>query len=230
MTDTRTYGEAPYRAVVVHGGPGAPGCAAGLCKALEPFCSTVEHLQKAYTAEGLMNELLALMEEYQMEKTVLIGHSYGAWLSILFAEKYPDRVSKLILIGSGPLRQEYLDGIIRTRNSRRKQGLDTDNYCPLPGSGGDMLYFDEEQYMALMTEATMLREKGVLLERALNVKCPMTMIHGEYDPHPAAGSAGLLEGKLPHFHSYLLSKCGHDPWKETYAREEFIRIMEEELK
>jgi len=72
-------------------------------------------------------------------------------------------------------------------------------------------------------------KSGELLKRALRVQCPVTMIHGEYDPHPAAGSAGLLEGKLPGFRSYLLEKCGHDPWKETYAREEFTRIIKEEL-
>lgn len=228
MTE-RTYGEPPYRTIVLHGGPGAPGCAAGLCRVIEPFCGAVEHLQKSDTADGLMEEILSLMDRYGLKKTVLTGHSYGAWLALLFAEKYPERTEKLILIGCGPLKQEYLADILRVRNERREQGLDTDNYCALPGSGGDMLYFDEGQHLSLMEEITGMRKSGELLKRALRVQCPVTMIHGEYDPHPAAGSAGLLEGKLPHFHSYLLEKCGHDPWKETYAREEFIRIIKEEL-
>ena len=91
MTD-RVYGEPPLRAIVLHGGPGAPGCAAGLCRALASFCGTVEHLQKARDADGLTNEILLLTEKHRMEKPVLIGHSYGAWLAILFAEKHPDLV------------------------------------------------------------------------------------------------------------------------------------------
>lgn len=229
MTDVRQYGTSPYSTVILHGGPGAPGCAAGLCRALEPYCSVLEHLQKARTVDGLMEEILALLDRYNLEKPILTGHSYGAWLALLFAAKYPDRVGKIILIGCGPLKQEYLADIIRTRSERRKQGIDTDNYCILPDAGGDMLYFDEEQHISLMNEATVLRQSGILLERALGVKCPVVMFHGEYDPHPAAGSVGLLEGKLPEFRSYLLECCGHDPWKETYAREEFVRLLTKEV-
>ncbi|MBQ4050464.1 MAG: alpha/beta hydrolase, partial [Oscillospiraceae bacterium] len=145
--------------------------------------------------------------------------------ALLFAEKYPERTEKLILIGCGPLKQEYLADILRVRNERREQGLDTDNYCALPGSGGDMLYFDEGQHLSLMEEITGMRKSGELLKRALQVQCPVTMIHGEYDPHPIAGSAGLL----PDAKAYILPKCGHDPWKEKYAREIFIRIIKEEL-
>ena len=48
----------------------------------------------------------------------MIGFSWGAWLSLILAAQYPDFVSRLILIGSGPLEQKYVHKIMETRLSR----------------------------------------------------------------------------------------------------------------
>ena len=83
------YGRPPFRAIVLHGGPGAPGCAAGLCRgAAERGIPVLEHLQTADTFVGLMEEILSIMKRYSMEQTILIGHSFGSWLAWCFAEKY----------------------------------------------------------------------------------------------------------------------------------------------
>lgn len=99
---------------------------------------------------------------------------------------------------------------------------DGDNYCALPGSSNDMLYFDEEQHKALMKEIEEMRESGELLARVLNIACPVIAFHGTYDPHPTRGVSEPLEGKIADFRMITMEQCGHDPWKETYAREEFF--------
>lgn len=231
MDIVREYGRPPFRAIVLHGGPGAPGCAAGLCRgAAERGIPVLEHLQTADTFVGLMEEILSIMKRYSMEQTILIGHSFGSWLAWCFAEKYPSMVQKIILAGGGPLEAKYLQDIIRTRNERKSQGIeDTDNYCALPGTSEDMLFFNKEQYEALMAEAFALRESGDLLKRALRVQCPVTLIQGDYDPHPAEGVYAPLAGRLPQFSYYILEKCGHDPWKEKYARTRFLDLLEAEV-
>ena len=100
------YGRPPFRAIVLHGGPGAPGCAAGLCRGVaERGIPVLEHLQTADTFVGLMEEILSIMKRYSMEQTILIGHSFGSWLAWCFAEKYPSMVQKIILAGGGHLWQ-----------------------------------------------------------------------------------------------------------------------------
>lgn len=226
----REYGTPPYNVIVLHGGPGAPGCAAGLCRILGEETGVLEHLQKSRTIDGLMDEILYLIKKYTLSQIILVGHSFGAWLALLFAEKYPLLVSRTLIIGCGPLKSTYLPEIIRTRNERAKQGLsDTDNYQSLPESSMDMLYFDEEQHKALMAEIFSLRESGELLDRILHVTCPVTAFHGKYDPHPIRGLREPLEGKLPNFRLIILEKCGHNPWKEKYAREEFLKLIRNEL-
>lgn len=225
----RKYGAPPWQAIVLHGGPGAPGCAAGLCRGLEAEYGIIEHLQKARSIEGLTEEIKGLMDECELRKTALIGHSFGAWLALLFAWKYPERVSRVILIGCGPLEQKYLPELIKTREARKQAGVDTDNFCPIPGSGGDMLYFDEEQHHALMKEAMNLRESGELLNRAKAVDCPIIAFHGIYDPHPVDGIRKPLTGQ-ENFRLIEMERCGHDPWKEKWAREIFFEKLCKEIR
>ena len=226
----RQYGEAPWKAIVLHGGPGAPGCAAGLCRRLSECFGVVEHLQRAKSIDGLLAEISGVMDACHVGQTILIGHSFGAWLALLFAARYPQRVSKVILIGCGPLEQRYLPELIRTREERKNAGVEnTDNYRPLPGSGGDMLYFDEEQHMALMKEAMTLRENGQLLAYARQVECPIVAFHGNYDPHPVKGIGEPMKDKR-NFRLIPMERCGHDPWKETWAREPFFEKICAELR
>jgi hypothetical protein len=39
-----------------------------------------------------------------------------------------------------------------------------------------------------------------------------------------------LAGRLPYFRMRLLERCGHTPWLERWAREEFFRVLREELR
>lgn len=231
MDIVREYGQPPFRAIVLHGGPGAPGCAAGLCRGIaERGIPVLEHLQTADTFDDLMEEILSIMKRYSMERTILVGHSFGSWLAWCFAEKYPSMVQKIILTGGAPLEAKYLQDIIRTRNERKSQGKeDTDNYCALPGTSEDMLFFNKEQHEVLMAEAFTLRESGELLKRALRVRCPVILLQGDYDPHPVEGVCAPLAGRLPQFSYYVLEKCGHDPWKEKYARKRFLDLLKAAL-
>jgi len=38
-----------------------------------------------------------------------------------------------------------------------------------------------------------------------------------------------LSQVLKNLRFILLEKCGHEPWTETYARDEFFRVLKKEL-
>ena len=57
------------------------------------------------------------MKKYANEPVILIGFSWGAWLSFIVAANYPSLVKKLILIGAGPFEEKYADEIEKTRLS-----------------------------------------------------------------------------------------------------------------
>lgn len=46
-------------------------------------------------------DLAGLIEQWGLERPVVIGHSLGALISLYFAAHYPDKLSKLVLIDAG---------------------------------------------------------------------------------------------------------------------------------
>src|SRR5690349_16643701 len=88
--------------VVLHGGPGAPGSAAGLARALAPFFHVLEPLQRRagsvpLTVARHVEDLAAVAPE----PATLVGWSWGAMLGLSFAARYPSRVSRLVLVCCG---------------------------------------------------------------------------------------------------------------------------------
>lgn len=84
-------------------------------------------------------------------------------------------------------------------------------------------------YKGVWDEACELRRAKMLLAMGQKITCPVVAIHGDYDPHPAEGVEVPLEKNLKNFRFILLPKCGHRPWIERYAAEEFYRILVEEI-
>lgn len=246
MNNCREYGSLPFRAIVVHGGPGAPGCCAGICRGLADDFGVLEHLQSKNSIDELFEELREIIIHYQLGKVILVGHSWGAWLSFIFAAKFPQYVCKLILVGSGPFEQSYYSQLVEARGKKvmpreQKEDIiaanlyfddmeyDPDHYCLLPDIKKDMIAFNEEQFKSLMDEVIPMRASGELLSFSDNIKCPVVALHGKNDPHPWNGVKIPLENKINDFKMYVLDKCGHDPWKEYYAKDEFFSILKREI-
>jgi len=65
--------------------------------------------------EGMAEIIMAVLEKLKIEKTILIGHSMGGYISLAFAEKYPAALTGLGLFHSHP----YADSALQTA-SRNK--------------------------------------------------------------------------------------------------------------
>ena len=74
-----------------------------------------------------------------------------------------------------------------------------------------------------------MRKTGELLALGENTSCPVVAIHGDHDPHPAEGVEKPLSSVLADFGFILLSRCGHSPWQERYARDAFYRALDRVL-
>ena len=60
--------------------------------------------KKPYTISALAEDLKALLKETEWEKEQvnLVGHSLGAYVSCLFASRYPECVNRLIMVDGSP--------------------------------------------------------------------------------------------------------------------------------
>ncbi|MBM7623663.1 alpha/beta hydrolase [Sporohalobacter salinus] len=107
MKNLRKYGESPFRVAVIHGGPGAPGEMAPVAKKLSFEVGILEPLQTETSIEEQVEELKTVLEKHGEIPVMLIGYSWGTWLSFIFAANYPSLVKKIILVGSGPFKEKY---------------------------------------------------------------------------------------------------------------------------
>jgi pimeloyl-ACP methyl ester carboxylesterase len=54
-----------------------------------------------YSWQHHVRDIFCVLEDLGLNRTVLMGHSLGAYVSMAFAAEYPDRVEKLILLDGG---------------------------------------------------------------------------------------------------------------------------------
>lgn len=86
--------------------------------------------------------------------------------------------------------------------------------------------FDGAIHAAVWPEASELRETGSLVDAVSVIQCPVLAIHGDYDPRPSEGVRSPLQRVLPSAQFFELERCGHKPWQERYAKDEFYRLVE----
>jgi len=62
-----------------------------------------------YSIEKHCKDILALMDDQGLKRPVLMGHSLGAFISLVFAAQYPEQIDRLILVdGGGKLSEDQM--------------------------------------------------------------------------------------------------------------------------
>jgi pimeloyl-ACP methyl ester carboxylesterase len=260
MENLRTYGKAPFKVAVIHGGPGAAGEMAPVARELASHWGVLEPIQTKSSLEGQIEELKTVLENNGDLPVTLIGFSWGAWLSFIFTANYPAFTKKLILIGSGPFKEKYAERIQKTRLNRLSEEekaevksllkvLDNpeaeDKSTAFARFGtlfskadaydpimseSEIINCQVDIYQSVWKDGAKLRRSGKLLQLGKHIKCPVVAIHGDYDPHPAEGVRKPLSTILKIFRFILLKNCGHKPWIERQAKDRFYGILKEELR
>jgi pimeloyl-ACP methyl ester carboxylesterase len=259
MNNYRVWGKPPYTVAVVHGGPGAPGSIAPVARELSSFAGVLEPLQTATSIDGQVAELQTVLKKHGELPVTLIGWSWGAILSYITAARYPALVRKMILIGTPALEtknaadisQEWLNRLTEEERvevfSLEKSIWDgpegdknaslgrlfrliarAESFDPIPCKD-EVLEYQFDINIAVGLEMRKLLAGGELLELGKNIKCPVVVIHGNYDTRSAGGVRKPLSRVLKDFKFILLEKCGHEPWREKFARDRFYDILKSEI-
>ena len=260
MENLRTYGQQPFSVAVIHGGPGAPGHMAPVARELAAEWGVLEPLQTAKSLEGQVQELRAVLEENGELPVMLVGSSWGAMLGFIVTARYPALVKKLILVGSGVYEEQYAAEIEETRMSRLSEEeratiaslaeslgdssnkdknatmaqlgklfTKCDAYNPIT-LDTENLEVQYDTFAGVWGDAVELRSSGELLQLGEHIRCPVVAIHGDYDPHPREGIQKPLSSVLKDFRFIAIENCGHLPWIEREARDEFYEILKGELR
>jgi pimeloyl-ACP methyl ester carboxylesterase len=173
-------------------------------------------------------------------------------LALAYAAAYPASIASLILVGSGNFdlmargeMQEILklrmNDEIRERLDRTTQLPDEDErlkasteaqlplfaYDPLAPPEDEKV--DAQAFRETWDDMLRLQADGTYPTAFASIKIPVLMVHGTFDPHPGALIQASLKSYMPQLEYRELEQCGHWPWLEKSATENFFSVIREWL-
>jgi len=187
-------------------------------------------------------------------RPALVGHSWGAMLALAYAAAHPGCVASLVLVGCGTFDRtararlqaivdERMDQDLRHRLEHLPQEIpDPDErlrvlgnlILPLysheviaPDLGGETC--DARAHRETWEDMVRLQEEGVYPAAFAAIDATVLMLHGAVDPHPGPMIRRSLEPYLPQLEYREWERCGHYPWLEKVARDEFFGVLREWL-
>lgn len=260
---TRRYGDRGPAVVIVHGGPAAPGAVAPLGRALAATFRVFEPFQRGssdvpLTVAQHVADMHDVIETHLPdERPAIVGHSWGAMLTLAYAAEHPGRASSLALVGCGTFstaaRSRMKDTIaersedpeIAEKMASIERDIDDPNermaaygklmgelyaYELLPSKGPDEVNGDALAHEETWADALRQQEEGAHPAAFANITEPAIMLHGDHDPHPGRMIFAGLQQIMPQLQYSELPRCGHEPWRERYARDEFYRRLRQWLR
>jgi len=185
------------------------------------------------------------MSEMKIERAVFIGNSMGGQAALKLAIDFPERVKRLAVIGSSPLKAGSifqpmpLEAIRNIRNYYLGDGPSIPKMRQLLESlvsNASMVTDDlvRERYEAsLDQEIIELNKKPQgeaedLYFELPNVKAPALLVWGQDDRAGALDVGLLMLRRMANARMILFSKCGH--WANVEHRDEFNRVVVDFLK
>lgn len=250
----RSHGASSRVVIVLHGGPGAPGSAASLARGLEDEFRALEPFQRRadeapMTVARHVEDLVAVVAHCGDPRPALVGHSWGAMLALAYAAAHPGTLASLALVGCGTFdlaaRAQFrgrLDARMDADFRRQLAALDeiTDPDARLSAKGAllesiydvdalpddaDSLPADARGGAETWQDMLRLQAAGVYPAAFAAIDAPALMLHGDDDPHPGWMIHASLQAWMPHLEYVSWARCGHSPWRERGAREDFYRTL-----
>jgi pimeloyl-ACP methyl ester carboxylesterase len=165
-----------------------------------------------YSAANALADMTALLAELDVEQAVLGGHSLGGFLSLDFALAFPERVSALVLIGTGP---GYRNDAARDDWNRRAHATAARlAERGLAGLGGsDELHSGEHREASGLIHAatqTLTQRDAHVIDGLPSIAVPTLVVVGANDK-PFLGAAEYMASKIPGARKLVIPDAGHAP-------------------
>lgn len=167
------------------------------------------------------DRLIKYLDEHQIEQTDLLGHSFGGKIALSFAIRYPQRIRRLILIGSSGLKPKRTF-LKRCRLAVIKLGSKCmklfDRFC------GTYLY---QTYFIPRFASKDYQQAGALrpiLVRTVNedfselipqVKCPTLLIWGRDDTETPPEIGERMQRGIQSSQLRIFPFKGHEPFNDV---------------
>ena len=86
-----------------------------------------EDMSAKFTFQESFDDIMSIYKKFEITEAVLVGHGFGGIITSLFTEKFPEKVSALVLLSTPLSIQEYFRNIIKSSNVIYESKKDTVN-------------------------------------------------------------------------------------------------------
>jgi len=159
---------------------------------------------------------------------VLAGNSLGAWMAMLYAEKHPQRVTRVILIDGCPINEALEVNIMPKDREEARRTLDAILDPSTPRRPDfvldDLVRISNTGPISRLLAAGVEDMSKYLLEDKLaSFQLPVDLIWGASDRLVPLDLAKKFQSHLPHCTLTVIERCGHAPQFER--PQEFTRVL-----
>ena len=188
------------------------------------------HGQSAPSSEPLsLGTILGALEQvldsaaWKSERIILAGNSLGAWIAMLYARKHAERVSRLVLIDGGALKNDQAFATLLPKNrDEARRGFDAilDPASPRPPAFvlDDLVRVTNHGTMARLMASIAEASDYVLDGKLGDFPVPVDIVWGASDRLVPLDYARRIEAQLPAARLTVIENCGHAPQIECSGK------------
>jgi pimeloyl-ACP methyl ester carboxylesterase len=158
-----------------------------------------------HEAEVVLPELLSFAG---VRHPILLGHSDGASICILYSAAFPEIPRAVILEAPHVFVEDLtIDSIAKIREEYGKSGLRA-------GLARHHQHADEMFHGWTDIWLSPPFRKWNIEQRLDAVRCPVLVIQGHEDEYGTAAQVAAIERRVAHRETLMLSNCGHSPHRD----------------
>lgn len=191
----------------------------------------------AYTQKAWLDHLRGFLDKLGLEKVSLVGNSFGGAMSLALAASDPERVGKIVLMGSGGLEMPLTDGLATVwgykpsvENMRKVMEVFAYNRALLSDDLIEMRYQASvrpgisEAFAKMFADNPQDNIREISTDEAKIAALPheVLIVHGREDMVVPVDHAVRLHQLLKHSQLHVFGECGH--WTQIERRARFNRL------
>ena len=181
----------------------------------------------------VLASLTVLLDQQPADKPlVLVGNSMGAWLSMLYAHRHPERDLRVVAVNGGAIRGEGKGYNLTPANREEARKLVELIRDPASTKVPDFVLDDlvrtgKKGPLARLILTAPEMEKFVLDDHLGEIAAPVNIVWGRSDKLIPLSYAQKMEAALPAARLTEIPQCGHVPERECPSR--LVGVLETAL-
>ena len=195
-----------------------------------------------YSLRAWTDHVWAFLDAHDIEEVAIVGNSLGGRIALQMATDRPDRITKMVLMGTPGVGMTLTEGLAALRAYQPSHDAMRDllrNYFAVdPAMITDHLvairyeasiaHGAYEAYRAMFFDPRHAgSELGITAEEVRAIATPALLVHGREDKVVPMQVSLTMLGLLPNADLHVFSACGH--WTQIERADEFSALVADYL-